>query len=83
MAFTETLKGWLAAVKGWPARTKLYFSEVWSELKKVSWPVRQEVYGTTIVVIVSVFIFGFYLWLVDILLEYGIVKLYRFFGVTS
>jgi preprotein translocase subunit SecE len=83
MAFMETLKGWLEAIKGWPARIKQYFSDVWSELKKVSWPARQEVYGTTIVVILSVFIFGFYLWLVDIVLEYGIVKLYQFFGVTS
>ena len=83
MAFMETLKGWMEAVKQWPSRTRQYFTEVWSELKKVSWPVRQEVYGTTVVVIVSVFIFGFYLWLVDIVLEYGIVKLYAFFGVTS
>lgn len=40
-----------------------YFSEVSQELSKVSWPSREELYGSTVVVIVlclviSVFIFG-------------------------
>ena len=40
-----------------------YFSEVSQELSKVSWPTRQELYGSTMVVIVlcvliSVFIFS-------------------------
>ena len=40
-----------------------YFSEVGTELSKVSWPSREELYGSTVVVVVlclilSVFIFG-------------------------
>jgi preprotein translocase subunit SecE len=40
-----------------------YFSEVGQELSKVSWPSREELYGSTVVVVVlclvvSVFIFG-------------------------
>jgi len=40
-----------------------YFSEVHQELSKVSWPSREELYGSTLVVVVlcvilSVFIFG-------------------------
>ncbi len=37
-----------------------FFVEVRAELKKVSWPGRKEVYGTTIVVVCAVFFFGIY-----------------------
>ena len=61
---------WLSGPLGWPQRKfrelKTFFSEVKSELKKVTWPSRKEVYATTIVVIVTTLFFGFYLWLLDI-----------------
>ena len=38
-----------------------FFSDVKLELKKVSWPGRKEVYGTTIVVLCTVFFFGIFL----------------------
>jgi preprotein translocase subunit SecE len=41
------------------------------ELNNVSWPSRREVTGTTIVVIAAVFFFGFFLFLVDIILSNG------------
>ena len=47
-------------------RIKAFFTEVTAELKKVTWPQRKEVQNTTIVVIVSVFFFGFYLYAVDV-----------------
>lgn len=83
MAIPETLKSWPQAIKQWPIRTRQYFAEVWSELKKVSWPARKEVYGTTVVVIVTMFVFGFYLWLVDLVLAYGVDRLFKFFRTTS
>jgi preprotein translocase subunit SecE len=43
-----------------------FISEVRSELKKVTWPGRNEVYATTIVVVVTTLFFGFYLWGLDI-----------------
>jgi preprotein translocase subunit SecE len=54
----------------WPGR-KLselgtFFREVKSELKKVTWPSKKEVYATTIVVIVTTLFFGFYLWFIDL-----------------
>lgn len=52
-------------------------------MKKVSWPSRQEVIGTTIVVIVAVFFFGLYLGAVDQLLGMGLNWVLRHFGVTS
>ena len=35
------------------------------EMKKVTTPSRKEVQGTTVVVIITVFLFGAYFWLVD------------------
>jgi preprotein translocase subunit SecE len=43
-----------------------FFREVKSELKKVTWPSKKEVYATTIVVIVTTLFFGFYLWFIDL-----------------
>ncbi len=41
-------------------------NEVRGELKKVSWPTKNDLYKTTIAVIVSSIIFGIYLQLVDV-----------------
>ncbi len=43
-----------------------FLTEVRSELKKVTWPAKTEVYATTIVVVVTTVFFGFYLWALDI-----------------
>jgi len=42
-----------------------FLKDTRKELHNVSWPSRREVSGTTIVVIVAVFFFGFFLFLVD------------------
>lgn len=55
-------------VKGGWTKTKNFFSEVSAETKKVTWPTLKEVRDTTIVVIIAVFIFGFFLYLVDLAL---------------
>ena len=67
-------------VKGWAQNATQFYSDVRSEVKKVSWPGRQEVIGTTIVVIVAVFFFGLYLGLVDYLLAMGLDRVLRLFG---
>jgi preprotein translocase subunit SecE len=59
-------------IKVWAESTKQFYNDVRSEMKKVSWPARQEVVGTTVVVIVAVFFFGLYLGLVDVLLDRGL-----------
>jgi preprotein translocase subunit SecE len=59
-------------IKGWVDRVTVFYQDVRSEMKKVSWPARQEVFGTTLVVIVSVFFFGVYLWAVDYVLQSGL-----------
>ena len=47
-------------------RIRTYFIESWSELKKVTWPGRQEVYATTVVVLLTTIFFGFYLYGLDL-----------------
>jgi preprotein translocase subunit SecE len=61
-------------------RLKRFLVEVWSELKKTTWPGRREVYGTTLVVIVTVMICAFYLWIVDLVLNKGASALFRALG---
>jgi preprotein translocase subunit SecE len=55
---------------GWPGRKiaegRAFFTEVRGELKKVTWPSRKEVYSTTLVVIATSILFGFYLWGLDL-----------------
>jgi|TARA_B110000008_G_C16769435_1_gene483984 preprotein translocase subunit SecE len=46
------------------------------ELKKVSWPTKQETTQTALGVIVIVFIIGILLWLLDMLLAWAIGTLY-------
>jgi len=48
------------------AEVKAFLVEVRSELKKVTWPSRAEVYQTTLVVIGTSIFFGFYLWGLDL-----------------
>ena len=61
-------------------RLKQFMVEVWSELKKTTWPGRTEVYGTTVVVIVTVLICALYLWVVDLILNKGMEAVFRAFG---
>jgi preprotein translocase subunit SecE len=60
----------LSGVLGWPGRklaeARAFLQDVRSELKKVTWPSRKEVYSTTLVVIATSIFFGFYLWGLDI-----------------
>ena len=50
--------------------TRTFLGEVRGELDKVTWPTRDEVRGTTIIVLITVFFFGFYLYGLDIVMSY-------------
>ncbi len=67
-------------IKSWPQRTKSFYTEVRTEMKKVTTPTRKEVQATTIVVIVTVFLFGAYFWIVDSAIGHGIDKVLRYFS---
>jgi preprotein translocase subunit SecE len=64
---------------GWITRFRQFVTEVVAELKKTSWPNRREVYGTTVVVIVTVMICALYLWVVDMILNAGMDRVFRLF----
>ena len=49
---------------------RAFLGEVRGELDKVTWPTRDEVRGTTIIVLITVFFFGFYLYGLDIVMSY-------------
>jgi len=61
-------------------RAKTFVAEVRAEFKKVTWPSRREVYGTTVVIIITVFFFGFYLYGLDVAMSYVAAALTRFMG---
>ncbi|HKF58424.1 MAG TPA: preprotein translocase subunit SecE [Blastocatellia bacterium] len=56
-----------------PRITKFYHDVV-LEMKKVAWPGRSQVWSTTIVVLIAVVFFGFYLFLCD----YSFNQLFKF-----
>jgi len=72
MSFLDRIKNWLLA-------GPRFVSEVKAELKKVSFPSRDEVFGTTIVVIITSVIFAVFLWLADIV----IVQLFKLVGTRG
>jgi preprotein translocase subunit SecE len=46
-------------------RIRRYFDEVWSELKKVSWPTRDQVRTLTVLVFAISFVVGLYITVLD------------------
>ena len=66
---TNKLQQSLGKVKDVWVRIKTFFIEVNAEIRKVTWPTFKEVRDTTIVVIIAVFLFGIYLYFVDMALH--------------
>ena len=48
------------------SRLRRFFNEAWSELKKVSWPTREQVRNLTVLVFVVSFVVGVYITVLDI-----------------
>jgi len=48
-----------------PGRIKGFLSDVRNEMRKVTFPSRKEVQATTIVVIITVILFGIYFFIID------------------
>ena len=68
------LPAWLAGPLGVVPRKwrelRTFMTEVRAELKKVTWPGRQEVQATTLVVILTTMFFGFYLYAMDLVFSW-------------
>ncbi len=67
---------WLEKVRNFFSSIPRFLGEVKAEMKKVSFPSRDEVVGTTVVVVVTSVIFAIYLWLADMI----IVQLFKMTG---
>jgi preprotein translocase subunit SecE len=69
----------MADVKKWVESTRDYINELKLEMRRVTWPNRQQVESTTSVVIVSVFAFAAYFFVVDSVLQRAVTGVLQFF----
>jgi preprotein translocase subunit SecE len=67
--------GFVERVKTWPTEIKDYYADLKAEMRRVTWPAWKQVRATTLVVIVSVFMFAAYFRVVDYIVGTGISKL--------
>ena len=74
-AMLDNLKDSPEHVVGWVGRLRRFLTDARSELTRVTWPTRREVWATTIVVILTSLVFGIYLWMCDLLLSWAMVRL--------
>jgi preprotein translocase subunit SecE len=58
-------------------RIRTYFREVWLEMGKVTWPTRDELKESTLVVIVASIIVTAFIFVVDRILDSGLSGLIR------
>ncbi len=65
IAVAEQTSTGLQSLKQQPERLNSFLKEVRSEMRKVWWPGWPEVQSTTVVVLITVFIFAGYFWMVD------------------
>jgi preprotein translocase subunit SecE len=72
----------LKSLETWIQNAKKFYADVRIEMKKVTWPSRQEVVGTTVIVIIAVFILGIYLAVVDELSFRALAWIMRYFGAA-
>jgi len=68
--------------KEWVTAVREGYRDVLSEMRKVTWPNRNEVVGTTVVVIVATVVFAVYLWGCDVVFYKAIDFLFRKFGTS-
>ena len=64
----------------WYKRFGNFLKDVRAELKKVTWPSKNEVTSTTIVVIAATIFFGFYLFFMDVIFAWVIGQIKTLFG---
>jgi len=60
----------------WVDSTREYLNDIRSEMRRVTWPSRQQVESTTLVVILSVFVFAAYFKIVDKVIEETVTRGY-------
>jgi preprotein translocase subunit SecE len=71
------MKEFLEKIKNAFRSSVEFLKETRKELNNVSWPGRRELTGTTMVVLVAVFFFGFFLYIVDLVVNAGMTALFH------
>ena len=66
--------------QSWVENTRAYLGDIRSEMRRVTWPNRKQVEGTTAVVIICVFAFAGYFAIVDSVLTKFIKAILDFFA---
>ena len=64
----------------WYNRFINFLKDTRAEMKKVTWPSRNEVYSTTLVVIIATVFFGFYLFFMDVIFSWAFTQIKTFLG---
>jgi preprotein translocase subunit SecE len=80
-AITGAAAGIGQKVTGTVRDTREFLHDVRVEMKQVTWPSRDDVVSTTGVVIATVFFFGVFLAIVDWLVQMGLARVFKIFGV--
>ena len=70
----------VTTLRSWPERIMGFYKEVRTEMKKVTSPSRKEVQATTAVVIITVFLFAFYFWVVDLAISNSLDRMLHYFS---
>ena len=70
---------WVDQIRAWPERIRSFYSDVRTEMRKVTFPSWKEVQATTIVVVVTVFLFGLYFFIIDKVIQTGVSYLFNYF----
>jgi preprotein translocase subunit SecE len=66
-------------IKGWLDRIAGFYNDVRTEMRKVTAPSFKEIQSTTVVVIITVFLFGLYFGIVDWVLSNSLERFYKHF----
>ena len=64
-------------MKSWPKAIKDYYNDLKLEMRRVTWPNRRQVEGTTLVVILTVFVFAAFFAVVDAILQDSVTRIYK------
>ena len=70
---------WIQGIAEYPRRFTQFLHEVRVEMRQVTWPMRDDVRATTVVVILTVFFFGFFLFVVDLGVSQMVEKVLKAF----
>jgi preprotein translocase subunit SecE len=62
-------------------RAKEYYVDLKAEMRRVTWPTKDQVISTTAVVLITVFAFSAYFFLIDLLMGQAVTKIFDLFGV--